>query len=149
MRNSNGWSLYSNSWYFWGFVYTEVFGAVNSSGILILSLSTWRIRNIKEIGARAFLCIAGRSSRRSNLAGMYVENFRTYFAVSMPYPDKLYTASFVSLSPEIQSQLGGLFMFEQLLCMNMSMNCWKYGCWKVDDSFAQSQTLAESLTRRA
>ena len=84
MRNSDGWSLYSNSWYFRGFVYIEVFGAANSSGILILSLSTWQIRNIKEMGARAFLCMAGRSSRRSNLAGMYVENLRTYFAISMP-----------------------------------------------------------------
>ena len=127
MRNSDGWSLSSNSWYFWGFVYTEVFGAANSSGILILSLSTWRIRNIKEMGARAFLCVAGRSFKRSNLAGMYVENLRTYFAVSMPCPDRLCIASSVSLSPQIQSQLGGSFMFGQLLCMNMSMNCWKYG----------------------
>ena len=36
MRNSDGWSLYSNSWYFRGFVYTDVFGASNSSRIIIL-----------------------------------------------------------------------------------------------------------------
>ena len=123
MHNSDGWSLYSNFWYFRGFVYTKVFEAENSSGILILSLSTWRIRNIKEMGARAFLCMAERSSKCSNLVGMYVENLQTYFAVSMPCPDRLCIGSSVSLSPQIQSQLEGSFMFGQLLCMNMSMNC--------------------------